>query len=152
DQGQHVFLLTLKKAGSQTLSVSETTVVASAMALSALALPSIAPTEAESSIMVQPGAAAAFVLAGLPSYIKLNQLYYITGIVLDAYGNLVPNYRSSVHWTSSKRYTTLPKDQIFSGGSQRFRVTFGSRGIQTLTIVDLNNPNLSGSLSNFYVH
>jgi len=74
----------------------------------------------------------------------------ITVTAEDQYGNIIPEYNGTVHFTSTDPYpASLPSDYTYDpavdGGSHLFTVTFYTAGFQTLTVADTSNGSISGS-------
>jgi hypothetical protein len=135
DQGLHPFTATLKTAGSQSITATDT------------ATGSI--TGSESGIAVQPAAASQFIL-GAPSSVASGKKFSVTLTVEDAYGNVVTGYTGTVHFTSSDGTATLPKNFTFTAadnGVYTFTNAFilKKRGTQTLTVTDTQNSALTAT-------
>jgi uncharacterized delta-60 repeat protein len=135
DQGVHTFTATLKTAGSQTITVADTTngsIIGS-----------------ESGIVVNPAAASQFILSA-PSSVTHGKKFSVTLTVEDAYGNVVTGYVGTVHFTSSDSTATLPADYTFTAGDaglHTFTSTFilRKRGTQTITVTDTQNGALTAT-------
>src|SRR4029077_2910594 len=84
--GTGSFSVTLKTAGTQSITVTDTS------------NSSIAGSE--SGITVTPGAATHFLISG-PSSIAANTSFSITVTPVDAYGNVATGYRGTVHFSDS---------------------------------------------------
>jgi ELWxxDGT repeat protein len=98
DNGVHTFGVTLKTAGSQFITTSDT------------ALPVVAGTQ--SGITVNPAAASHFTVAGFPSPRPLGVASVFSVAVADPFGNQVPSYTGTVHFTSTDPLVTVsePRD------------------------------------------
>jgi uncharacterized delta-60 repeat protein len=135
DQGSHTFSATLKRAGSQSITATDTmtnTLVGS-----------------ESGIMVQPAAASQFILSA-PSSVSKGAKFSLTVTVEDAFGNVVTGYVGTVHFTSSDSTATLPADYTFTAadaGVHTFvsKATLRKRGTQTITVTDTQNSALTAT-------
>jgi hypothetical protein len=136
DAGAHVFSVTLKNAGGQTFVVQD--------ALSA------SMTLSQRDIQVTPAAVAGFSFRA-PSNATAGTAFSVTLSAVDAYGNVIPNYVGTVHFTGpSGGGNVLPADYTFTAadaGVHSFLVTFSSTGTQTLGVSDLANNTLKGQLS-----
>jgi hypothetical protein len=135
DQGVHTFTITLKTAGSQSFTATDT------------ATGSI--TGSESGIVVQPAAATQFLLSA-PSSVTSGKKFSVTLTVEDAYGNVVTGYTGTVHFTSSDSTATLPKNFTFTAaddGVYTFTNAFilKKRGKQTITVTDTQNSALTAT-------
>ena len=67
----------------------------------------------------------------------------VTVTAVDAFGNVVPDYASTVHFVSSDLQAVLPKDYTFTaydGGQHTFTVVFNSAGTEQLSVVDTEQP------------
>jgi hypothetical protein len=123
DKGVHTFTVTLRTAGSQTLTASDTangaitgggtvTVAAGAFAHLALSAPSNAS-------------------AGVP--------ITVTVTALDSFGNVVTGYTGTVHFSSTDHTSTLPSDYTFVAADQGVHTFIGGialrlTGAQQLTV------------------
>jgi len=125
DQGAHTFTATLKTAGRQSIAATDTG--------------TYGVVGSESGIAVQPAAATQFVLSA-PASATHGVAFSVTLTVEDAYGNVVPNYTGTVHFSSSDGTATLPFDYTFTAtdaGVHTFTgVILRRRGNRTLTVTD----------------
>jgi len=101
DNGVHAFSVTLKTAGSATVSVADT----------------IATSTAGNStpIQVNPAAAATFTVVA-PSTATSGSPVGVTVTALDLYGNIATGYLGTAHFTSSDGAAVLPADYTFVAG------------------------------------
>jgi hypothetical protein len=134
DQGVHTFTVTLKTAGSQSITATDTTGSFDG---------------SESGIVVQPAAAAQLVLSA-PSSVAQGTKFSVTVTVEDAYGNVATGYTGTVHFTSSDSTATLPRNYTFTAadaGVHTFTRAFmlRKRGQQTLTVFDTSNSALTAT-------
>jgi hypothetical protein len=125
DQGMHTFTATLKTAGSQSITATDT--VTGGI------------TGSESGIVVQPAAVAQFLLSA-PSSVTSGAKFSLTLTVEDAYGNVATGYTGTVHFSSSDSSATLPGNYTFTAADKGVH-TFGKvvlrkRGTQTITATD----------------
>lgn len=126
DQGMHTFYVTLKTAGTQSVSVTDT---ASGQSVSA------------SGIVVSPGAVSQFVISGLGSSATVGEGLNFSVTAKDAYGNVVTDYNGTVQFSSSDLAAGLPGTYQFTAadqGTYGFSVSFGTAGTQTVTVRDSN--------------
>jgi hypothetical protein len=135
DQGVHTFTVTLKAAGSQSITATDT------------ATGSI--TGSESGIVIQPAAASKFVLSA-PSSVSKGAKFSVTLTVEDAYGNVVTGYTGTVRFSSSDSTATLPANYTFTSadaGVHTFsnKVILRKKGTQTLTVTDTLNSALTAT-------
>ena len=87
DAGTYTFTVTLKTAGSQSITATDTT--------------TSAITGTLSGISVSPAAASQFVLSGLPSTTTAGVAQTVTVTAEDPYGNVATGYAGTVQFTSS---------------------------------------------------
>ena len=134
DQGVHTFSATLKTAGSQSITASDTVV------------PSIAGTQA--GITVNPAAASRFTVAGFPSPITAGVAGSFTVTAWDPYGNRATGYTGTVRFTSSDAKAVLPGNYTFTAadaGMHTFSATLKTAGTQSLTATDTANAAITGT-------
>jgi hypothetical protein len=137
DQGVDINLnVTLKTAGSQSLTVTDTS------------NPSVTGTE--TSLSVSPAAASHFIISG-PSSVAAGAAFNIIVTALDPFGNIVTSYLGTVAFTSSDRSATLPRNTTFTAsdrGVHTFtRLKLRTRGRQTITVTDTRTHSILGSLT-----
>ncbi len=123
DGGAHRFLVTLKTAGTQSLTVADT------------ASPVFS---SQASIGVAPAMPSVWAVSGFPAGATAGAAQTFTLTALDAYGNVVTN-PGTVHFSSSDAQAVLPADYTFTAadaGSHTFTVTFKTAGAQSLTFAD----------------
>src|SRR5262249_6623854 len=116
---------TLKTAGGQSLTASDTVV------------PGGAGTQA--GITVNPAAANRFTGAGLPSPATAGAAGTITVTARDAYGNRGTGYTGPVHCTSGDAKAVLPGDYTFTAadaGTHTFGAVLKMAGTQFLSATD----------------
>src|SRR5262249_7034295 len=94
DHGTHVFAVTLKTAGGQSMTATDLTGVAGAGTIS--------------GITVSPAAANRFALTGLPTNTTPGAALSFTVIADDPYGNVATGYAGTVKFTSSDSVAVLP--------------------------------------------
>jgi hypothetical protein len=121
DKGSHNFAVTLKTAGTQSITTTDQNTRASATA---------------SGIVVSPAAASKLVLTGLPSTSTVGASATFTVTARDPYGNVATGYTGTVQFGSSDTAAVLPASYTFASGdagSHHFAVTFATAGSPTLT-------------------
>jgi hypothetical protein len=132
--GRHSFSATLKTAGTQSITATDTT---NAILTSAV------------NITVNPAAASKFILTG-PSSVSVGVPFSLTLTVQDAYGNIVTGYIGTVHFSSSDSAAALPGNYTFTAGDAGVHTFNGlvlhRRGKQKITITDTLNSALTGSV------
>jgi hypothetical protein len=124
DAGVHVFAVTLKTAGTQTVAVADT------------ANPAFA---GQSSVSVVPAAPTTWVVSGLSTVTTAGTPQTFTLTAMDPYGNVATNYSGVVHFSSSDSQAVLPPDTFFTtanAGKLTFTVTLKTAGTQTVSFAD----------------
>ncbi len=127
DQGSHNFIIVFKTAGAQSLTAADTA--------------NSAFTSTQSSSVV-PGAAAVWVVSGLPFSTAAGAAQTFTLTALDAFGNVATNYTGTIHFSSTDAQAILPADYTFTAadaGKHTFTATLKTAGPQSLTARDTVN-------------
>jgi hypothetical protein len=134
DQGVHTFTVTLKTAGTQSITATDT--VTGSI------------TGSETGITINAGVAAIFVLSA-PSSVTHGVAFSVTLTIYDAYGNVATGYTGTVHFSSSDSKATLPSNYTFKAsdhGVHTFTgLVFKRTGTQTLTVADTVNGGLTAT-------
>jgi hypothetical protein len=131
DKGVHTFSATLKTAGSQSLTATDTT--------------NSSIVGKETGITVNPAAAASLVFY-VPGGPTAGSAFNVTVTAKDAYGNIATGYRGTVHFTSSDAKAVLPANYTFTSGDagqHTFSITLKTEGDESLTATDT----VTGSLT-----
>jgi hypothetical protein len=139
DQGKHTFNATLKTAGSQRLSVVDT---------------SLASSNFNQGVTVTPAVAATLSITGYPSPTAVGASHTFVLTMLDAYGNVASGYLGTIHFTSSDTLAILPTDYTFTtadAGKHTFSATFKTSGTQSLTATDTITLTITGSQAGIVV-
>jgi hypothetical protein len=146
DHGAHTFSATFMTAGTQSLTATDT--VTGSLAAS------------EIGIVVNAAAASHFSISA-PASVTSGVAFSVTVTALDPYGNVAvwnPGttglhypYTGTVHVTSSDASATLLPDYTFlvaDNGIHTFSnaVTLRTKGTQTLTITDLTDGTIFGTI------
>jgi hypothetical protein len=134
DAGTHSFSATLKTAGSQSITATDTATASITGSLSGIA--------------VSPAAAASVVVAGYASPTTAGTAHPFTVTFHDAYGNVATGYTGTVHFSSSDGQASLPADYTFTAadaGAHTFSATLKTAGAQSLTAADTSTGSLTGS-------
>ncbi len=125
DAGVHTFsnAVTLITAGNQTVSLTDGTLSASA------------------ATTVQPGAAAALSLTGVPASTSAGAAFSVTVTALDQYNNVATAYQGTISFSSTDAGASLPADYTFTtadNGVHTFdaSATLVTAGTQTLAVTD----------------
>jgi uncharacterized repeat protein (TIGR03803 family) len=141
DQGVHTFTATLKTAGSQSITATDTA--------------SSSTAGSDTGISVTPAATAALAFSSVPSGTTAGSAFTVTLTAEDAYGNTTPGYTGTVHFTSSDARAVLPANYTFTssdGGQHTFTVTLKTAGSQSVTATDTVTSSISGTASGIAVN
>jgi hypothetical protein len=134
DTGRHTFSATLKTAGGESLTVTDT-------ANSAIA--------ATRSITITPAAPSRLLLSA-PASVKAGVKFSLTVSVVDAYGNVVTGYRGKISFRSSDSSASLPGNYTFTAADAGVHIFTGlvlrKKGKQTIAVKDTQNSSITGSL------
>jgi hypothetical protein len=139
DRGKHTFHATLKTAGTQSLTATDTTTATL--------------TGSQSPIQVNPAAASHFVVTA-PSSVTAGVAFQFTVTAEDRFGNVAAGYTGTVHFTSSDPKAVLPADYAFLAGDNgvhTFSATLNTTGARTLRATDTTNKSLTGADTNIIV-
>jgi hypothetical protein len=130
--GQGNFSATLDRAGSQTISATDS-----------------ASASIAGSVTVQVNAAAAATMALVtPSTAVAGKPFNVLVAIYDRFGNVAMGYTGTVHFTSSDLLAQLPANYTFSGadsGSHNFSVTLTTPLSETITVTDTANAQLTAT-------
>jgi hypothetical protein len=135
DMGTHTFAVTLKTAGSDTVTATDT------------AKASVTGT---GSVSVSPGATAGLALTGIPPAVTQGTANSFTVSAVDTFGNTTPGYLGTVKFTSSDGMANLPGNYPFvaaDNGTHTFSVTFNTTGPQSITVTDTVNASFTATAS-----
>jgi hypothetical protein len=134
--GRGTFSATLKTAGSQSLTATDTA--------------NAAITGSQPGITVNPGAATHFEIAG-PSSISAGSAFSITVTALDAYGNVATGYLGTVKFASSNDGAKLPDKYTYTASDQGVHTFTGlvlhKKGTQSITVFDASTRTTLGTFS-----
>jgi hypothetical protein len=141
DNGVHTFYATLRTAGSQSITVTDT---------------GNGATGTQDGIMVTPSFAMSLALFGYPSPVQVGSLNLFTVSAVDAYGNYGAIYTGHViTFSSTDLIASLPPDYTFSDadhGTHVFAAVFNTVGTWSLTATDVNDPTIApGTQDNIQV-
>jgi hypothetical protein len=123
------FSVTLKTAGGQTITVSDT---------------ANASLTVTGGIAVNPGNVTQIVVSA-PSAVTTNLAFMVTVAAEDTYGNPTPSYTGTVKFASSDTKATLPGNSTLTNGTQAFSVTLVTLGPETITATDMVTASLKGT-------
>ena len=141
DNGVHALSVTLKTAGSQTVTATDT--VTGSI------------TGTTSAVTVSPAAATTLVLSGTPASVTAGNSAGVTVTAKDAYGNTDTNYSGTVHLTSTDPAAVLPADYTFTGGDagvHALSATLETAGSRTLTATDTVTGSITGTSASITVN
>src|SRR6266566_2524241 len=127
--GTGTFSATLKTAGSQTLTATDTVT---------------ASITGSATIGVNAGGATHFTLAA-PASATSGVAFSFTVTAQDQFNNAATGYSGTVHFSSSDGAATLPVDSTLSSGTGTFSATLKTAGSQTLTATDTVTALITGS-------
>ena len=142
DNGVHVFNVTLKTAGTQSITATDTVTGAT--------------TGMESGITVNPANATSLAVSGFPVSKPAGVGDNVTVTAKDAYGNTVTGYTGTIHFTSTDGAAYLPADYTFLGaenGTVSLAVVFEtvSGPLVSITVTDTVTPSITGTESGITV-
>jgi hypothetical protein len=142
DHGVQAFTVTLRTAGTQSITVTDTSLTSfSGM---------------QGPITVNPAAASTFHVGGFPSPVSVGDSGGFSVAAYDAFGNLVTDYAGTVHFTSSDGQPGLPADYTFTPGynygTGYFTATLRTAGPQSITATDKANAAVTGSQTGIHVN
>ena len=131
--GQGIFNVTLKTAGTQTLTAQD----------------SVSSTVVGTSgpIAVHAGAATHYLIAGTPSSLNAGTPFAFTVTAQDAFNNTVSGYAGTVRFSSNDTGATLPPASTLSAGVGTFSATLITAGSRTLTAADTVTSSIASTSS-----
>src|SRR5438132_11688522 len=132
DAGVHQFPVTLKTAGSQSVTATDT---------------GTASLTGSKTVTISPAPAASLSLSGLSSAVA-GTAQTATVTLLNANGTVATGYTGTVHFSSTDALAVLPADYTFTStdaGVHQFSVTLKTAGGQTVSAADTGNGALTGS-------
>jgi hypothetical protein len=129
--GSGSFSATLKTAGNQTLTATDTVT---------------ASITGASSVSVTTGTATHFTLS-TPSSATSSTAFTFTVTALDQFNNTATGYGGQVHFTSSDGQAVLPANSTLASGTGSFSATLKTAGSQTLTATDTVTGSITGASS-----
>jgi hypothetical protein len=134
--GEASFSVTLKTAGTQSFTVTDTS------------RPSITATA--SGITVLSNAATHLAISG-PKSVAAGTSFSITVTALDAYGNVATGYGGTVAFSSSNSTATLPSQYTFTTTNKGVHAFSGlklrRKGNQTITVKDTKTGSIAGTIT-----
>jgi hypothetical protein len=128
--GVGTFSTTLKTAGNQTVTATDT--VAASI------------TGTSNTIGVSAAAATHFAIAA-PAAVTAGSVFSFTVTGLDQFGNTATNYAGTVHFTSSDGTAVLPGNSSLTNGTGALSATLKAGGNQTITATDTVSASITGT-------
>jgi hypothetical protein len=128
DAGVHMFSATLRTAGSQSITATDTVT---------------STITGSSSMTVNPGAPFKLAIARFPFKPTAGAPGSFRVTAQDRYSNTAPTFADTVHFTSSDPQAMLPADYTFTstdGGIHDFIATLKTAGNQSITVQDVTTP------------
>ena len=138
DAGVHSFSVTLKTAGSQSITATDTT--------------TSLITGSQTGITVIAAGAVSFIVSGFPSSTVAGVAHTVTVTAKDAANNTVTGYSGTVKITSSDGKAVLPGNSVLTSGVGTFSVTLETTGSQVVTATDTVTNSITGSQSSIQVN
>ena len=141
DNGVHTLNVTLRTAGSQSITATDTV--------------SGTITGAQAGITVQAAGAASLALTSFPDPTTTNVAHSVTVRALDPAGNTATGYLGTVHLTSTDLQAILPSDYTFlpgDAGVHALSVTLKTLGTQSITATDTVPSSITGSQTGIVVN
>ena len=141
DAGVHTFSATLKTAGTQSITGTDTS--------------NSSVTSTESGIKITPAAASNVVLSGFPTTAQAGTAYVLTVTIYDSYGNVATGYNGSIDFASSDAQAVLPANYTFNsndkGTHSFFTTTLNTVGTQSITVATTGKASLTDTDSGIAV-
>jgi hypothetical protein len=134
DAGVHAFSVTLRSAGSQSLTATD-------RATKSL-------TGTQGAITVIPAAASKLSVTTFPTPITAGMAGSFIVTARDPYGNIATSYKGTVHFASSDRRASLPGYYTFTAGDagvHTFSATLKTAGTQWITARDTTTASVAGT-------
>lgn len=127
--GTGTFTATLKSAGGQTISATDT----------------LAPITGTSNAVVVSAAPATHFRVQAPGSATAGNSFNFAVTALDQYNNTDDAYAGLVHFTSSDGAATLPADSTLTFGVGSLNATLNTQGAQTITSTDTVTATINGT-------
>jgi hypothetical protein len=128
--GTGTFSATLKTAGNQTITATDTL--------------NNSITGTSNAINVSAAAATHFAVSA-PSSATAGSAFNFTVTAQDQFNNTATGYGGTVHFTSSDGAAVLPADSTLTNGTGTFSATLETAGNQTITATDTLNNSITGT-------
>jgi PEP-CTERM motif len=128
--GTGTFSATLKTAGNQTITATDTVTA------------SITGTSVP--IAASPSSATHFSVTA-PATSTGGTAFNFTVTALDQFGNVATGYAGTVHFTSTDPSAILPANSTLTSGTRSFSATLRTGGSQTITATDTVSASITGT-------
>jgi RHS repeat-associated protein len=139
DAGVHSFMATLKTAGRQSFTATDT---------------ATSTITGQANVTVNPAAASVLGVTGFPSPIAAGTAASFIVTTFDPYGNIATGYRGTIHFSSSDSAASLPANYMFTAadaGRHTFTATLNTPGTQSITARDTVRSSTAGTQSGIHV-
>ncbi|HEV3081124.1 MAG TPA: fibronectin type III domain-containing protein, partial [Gemmataceae bacterium] len=136
--GTGSFSVTLKTAGQQSLTATDTVTA------------SIAGSQ--TGISVNAAAASSLIVSGFPATTTAGTAGNFAVTAKDPYGNTATGYTGTVRFTSSDSQAALPANSTLTNGAGSFTATLKTAGAQSLTATDTVTATITGSQTGITVN
>jgi ELWxxDGT repeat protein len=134
DQGVHTFSATLKTAGSQSITATDTATAA---------------ITATQSVTVNAAAASRLILSA-PASVSSGASFSLSVTIVDAYGNVAKGYQGKVALSSFDSTATVPKNYNFTAADAGVHFFTGmklkKKGKQFITMTDTQDGSITGTV------
>jgi hypothetical protein len=140
DAGTHVFTVTLKTAGTRSVTATDTKTASI--------------KGSQTGIVVKAAPVKTLVVSGLTTPRTKGVAGTIRVTAVDAYGNRVSGYTGTIHFTSTDAKAKLPANYKFKAtdaGTHVFTVTLKTAGTQSVTATDTKTATIKGSQTKIVV-
>ena len=135
--GVGTFAATLKTAGNQTITGTDTVT---------------ASIHGSSNTITVSGAAATHLTVVAPGSATAGTSFSFTVTALDQFNNTSAGYTGTVHFTSSDGAAVLPADLTLTNGTANLSATLKTEAIQTITATDTVSVAINGTTGNITVN
>jgi uncharacterized repeat protein (TIGR01451 family) len=134
--GIGTFSVTLKTAGNQTITATDTVA---------------ASINGSSGTIVVSAAAASHFIVSAPATAIAGSAFSFTVKALDPFNNPAASYSGTLHFTSSDGAAVLPANSTLTNGSGTFSATLKTSGNQTITATDTVTASITGTSNTIVV-
>jgi sugar lactone lactonase YvrE len=136
DHGRASLAVTLRTAGTQTITVTDT----------------VTGTITGTGSFTVNAAATANLTVTMSSPVAPGAATSVTVTARDAFGNVAKSYLGTIHFSSSDGLAALPSNYVFTSGNQGVKtfpssVTLQTSGTQSVTATDTGTASITGSVN-----